>query len=321
MPRYTRNMVILAKVETTAGTDAVPVGGTDAVLIANDVTITPLDAQYADRALLLPYFGGSQKLISTFSHKISFSVELAGSGTAATAPQWGDLMIGCAMSEALLATPNRVEYTPASTALKTLTLYCHDDGLLHKFTGAMGNCKLSAKIGETPKLMFDFVGVYNVAAATGNPTATLTAWKTPVPMNKANTVDITIGCTYSLGALTGGTVFTSQGIELDWGNKVAFMAFLNSERVDLTDHDFTGHFDLELTAAQEATALADVVANTVTGLGFTIGTTAGNKIILFAPAMQRTNPTKGNTNGVRTVGFDFNATPVSGNDDIRIVTQ
>lgn len=321
MPRYVRNMVILAKVETTAGTDAVPVGASDAVLIANDVTITPLDAQYADRALLLPYFGGSQQLIATYSHKMSFSVELAGSGTAATAPQWGDLLIGCAMSEALLATPNRVEYSPASTSLKTLTLYGYDDGLLHKFTGAMGNCKLSAKVGEVPRLTFDFVGVYNAATASANPAATLTAWKTPVPMNKANVVDITIGCTYALGALTGGTAFNSQGIELDWGNKVAAMFFLSSERVDLTDHDFKGHFDLELTAAQEATAIADVVANTVTGLGLTIGLSAGNKIILFAPAMQRTNPTKGNTNGVRVVGFDFNATPVSGNDDIRIVTQ
>lgn len=113
MPRYIRNTVILAKVEVTAGTDAVPTGGADAVLVS-DVSITPLDATNIDRSLIRAFFGASDQLVGTSFVRCSFTVELAGSGTAATAPQWGDLLLGCAFAEALLATPNRVEYTPTS---------------------------------------------------------------------------------------------------------------------------------------------------------------------------------------------------------------
>ena len=59
MPRYIRNTVILAKVETTAGTDIVPVVGSNAILVS-DMSITPLDAQNIDRDLIRGYFGASE---------------------------------------------------------------------------------------------------------------------------------------------------------------------------------------------------------------------------------------------------------------------
>ncbi|MDP4300343.1 hypothetical protein [Leptothrix discophora] len=320
MPRYVKNMVILAKLEATAGTDAAPTGAADAVLIADSVTITPLETKLVDRKLYLPYFGGSMQLLGSYNAKIAFSVELAGSGAAGTAPAWGDLVMACAASEAVLATPARVEYSPASTGLKTLTLCGHDDGVLHKLTGAMGTCKLSAKVGEVPRLQFEFTGVYNTATATANPTATLTAWKVPPVVNKASVVDITLGCTYAAGALTGGTRFNSTGIEIDLGNKLAFMQFLSEERVDITDRDCSAKFELELTAAQEVAALADIIANTTTSLGITLGTAAGNKHILHAPLIQRTGITKADKDGVRLVAFDAKLLPSSGNDDLRIVS-
>ena len=39
MSRYIRNTVILAKVETTAGTDATPTGGADAVLVNTAIAV------------------------------------------------------------------------------------------------------------------------------------------------------------------------------------------------------------------------------------------------------------------------------------------
>lgn len=320
MPRYIRNTVILAKVEVTPGTDAVPTGGADAVLVS-DMTITPLDAQNIPRDLVRGYFGGSEHLVGTASIKCSFTVELAGSGTAATAPQWGDLLLACAQAEALLSTPDRVEYTPVSSALKTLTIYWYDDGVLHKLLYAMGNCRLMAKAGERPKLEFEFTGLDGGISAAANATPTLTSWKTPVAMTLANVVDITLGCTYSAGALSGGTVYPSTGLELDFGNQVAHTPLLSSERIDLTQREMSGHVDLDLSAAQEVSLMATVKANTVQGLGFTIGTAAGYKIILHAPAVQLINPTKQEINGARLIGYDLRIVPVSGNDELRIVTQ
>lgn len=320
MPRYARNMAVLAKVETTQGTENAPSAAVDGVLIAGDISVEALNVTYAERNLLLPYFGGSQSLIATVNSKVSFSCELGGSGTAGTSAEWGDLLLGCATASASLATPTRVEHTPVSAALKSLTIYLYDDGVLHKLIGAMGNVKLSAKINETPKLMFEFLGTYTAVTAVALPAVTLTAWKVPLPVARANVIDLTLGCTYAAGVLTGGTVFPSTGIELDFGNKTTFFSSLSSERAELTDRSSTCNFELELTAAQEVTAMADINANTLTGLGFTIGSAAGSKLILFVPNLQRTAAKKVDRDGVRVIGFDGKLIPsAAGNDEIRIV--
>lgn len=320
MPRYKRNTVILAKIETTAGTDAAPVGATDAVMVT-DFDITPLDAQNVDRNLLRGYFGASEQLVATASKKVTFSVEFAGSGTAATAPQWGKLLQACAMAEALLSTPGRVEYTPVSTSLKTLTIYYYDDGVLHKLLYAMGSVKLSAKIGDRPMLQFSFIGLDGGDTAVANPSATVSAWKVPPTMAKANVVDITIGSTYTTGAISGGTVYPSNGLEIDLGNAVNYVPLLSAERVDITDRDATGSMELDLTAAQEVTFMGTVKANTLQSVAITIGTSTGNKMIVHAPSVQLVNPKKVDKSGARMIGYDLRLVPTSagtGNDELRI---
>lgn len=320
MARLIKKTVILAKLETTNGTDAVPTGAANALQVLN-LSITPMDAKNVDMTVITPWFGGSQQLVATASVKCSFSVMLAGAGLAATAPAWGALLLACASAETTgLVTPNRVEYLPATDLLKTLSIYWYDDGLLHKLLGAFGNVKLSAKSGEAPMLTFDFVGQDGGVAAAANATAVLTGWKTPPAVTKANVTDIQLGCSYALGVLTGGTPYNSTGLTLDWGNKVAFAPMLTNEQVVLTDRDIKGSFSLDLTAAQEVTMLATVKANTTQGVGFVIGNTTGNKIMLHMPAVQLLNPKKEDFNGMRLIGFDLKLNPVAGNDEIRIIS-
>jgi hypothetical protein len=319
MSRLIRKTVVLAKVETTSGTDAVPTGAANAIQVF-DMQITPLDAKNVDLNLILPWFGSSPSLVGTASVKCSFSVLLAGSGTPATAPAWGALLLGCANAETTgLVTPNRVEYLTATDTLKTVSIYYYDDGVLHKLLGAFGNVKLSAMSGGAPKLTFDFVGLDGVATAAANATAVLTAWKTPVAITKANVTDIQLGCTYAVGALTGGTSYNSTGLTLDWGNKVAFAPMLTTEQVVLTDRAMVGTVSMELSAAQEVAQYASVKANALTGIGFVIGTVAGNKIMLHMPSVQLTNPKKEDFNGMRLIGFDMRVCPVAGNDELRII--
>lgn len=317
MTRYIRNTVILAKPEVTAATDAVPTGAANALLVS-DMSITPLDAKNVDRNNIRGFFGANEQLVGTASVKCSFTVELSGSGIAATAPAWGALLLGCAMAEGLLATPDRVEYTPVSTALKTLTIYYYDDGVLHKLLGAMGTCTLSAKVGERPALKFEFIGIDGGISAVANATPTLTAWTTPVVMTMANVTDITLGGTYALGAITGGVVYPSTGLELMLGNAMQFTPLLSLERVDITNREVTGSTELELTAAQEVAFMATVKANTTQSLALTIGTVTGYQMIIHAPAVQFTNPKKVDLNSTRLIGYDLRAVPVAGNDELRI---
>lgn len=320
MARIAKKTVVLVKVETTSGTDAVPTGASNAVQVM-DLNITPLDAKNIDTNPITSYFGGGVQLVGTASVKCSFSVLLAGSGTAATAPAWGALLQACGNAETTgLTAPNRVEYLPATDSLKTVTIYWYDDGLLHKLLGTSGNVKLSAKSGEAPKLTFDFVGLDGGVSAASNATAVLTAWKTPVGVTKANVTDVTLGCTYATGALSGGTAYNSSGLSLDWGNTVNFAPLLSTEEVVIGDRDMTGSLSLDLTAAQEATMMAAVKANTLQGVGFVLGTTTGNKIMLHMPSVQLINPKKEEFNGMRLIGFDMRVLPSSGNDELRIVS-
>jgi hypothetical protein len=317
MPRYTRNTLIAAAIEATVGTDAAPTGAANAILIS-DQSITPLDSQNIDRSLVRGFFGASDQLVGPASVKLGYTVELAGSGTAGTAPAWGKPLQACAVAEGILATPARVEYTPVSTNLKAATHYYYDDGALHKLLGSMGDFTISAKVGDRPTIAFDFIGLDGGMSAASD-TGTFTAWKKPVAMTKANVVDITLGASYAAGVLTGGTVYSSTGLELKAGNQSAFTPLLGSESVDITDRESTGSVELDLTAAQEVALMTSVKANATQSLAITIGTTAGNKIILFAPAAQLLSPKKVEKNGKRLIGYDVRFMPVNGNDEWRIV--
>lgn len=315
--RYIRNTVITLAIEAVAGTDVLPTGLANAMLVA-DMSIDPLDAKDIPRNLIRGFFGGSEQLVGVASVKIGFTVELAGSGTAGTAPAWGAAMLACAMAEGTLTTPPRIEYSPVSTGLKTATIYYYDDGVLHKAFGVMGNVAISAKAGERATLKFDFVGLDGGVSAAMT-SGTYAAWKKPVALTKSNVIDVTIGATYLAGAFTGGTVYPSTGLELQLGNAVNFDALLSEETVDITDRDSTGSVELKLTAAQEVAFMAIVKSNVTQSIAFTIGTVAGNKIGLFAPAVQLRKPKKVDRNGKRLIGFELGLVPVNGNDELLII--
>lgn len=316
MARNTRNTAILAKIETTYGTDAVPTGAANALLISDasfDITYNNVE-----RNNIKGYFGSDEMLAGTRFVEMSFAVEISGSGAAGTAPAWGPLLQACSFAEVITAS-TRVDYTPVSTNQKSLTIYYSDDGVLHKALGCMGNVQLSMGAGERPLLRFTFTGLDGGTTAAANPTLTLTAWKAPLIITDANTGDIKLGGTYSAGAITGGTVYPSRGLSLDVGNQVAKIDLLGGQSVDITNRACTGSMQLELTAAQEVSFYADVAANTLTSLSFEHGTAAGAKVLFHAPSVQRINPKHTDYEGRIHHTFDLRLMPSTGNDDLRIV--
>lgn len=317
--RKIKKTVILLALEATIGTDAAPTGAANAYK-AFDVTISPIESKSIEIPYLASYFGATETLAGAVYSKCSFSVSLSGSGIAGTPPAWAPALLCGAMSELSgLTVPARVEYLPATDNLKTATIYWYDDGLLHKLVAAMCNVKLSAKAGEAPKLTFEFSGLHLAPTATANVASVLTAWKPPVAIRKANVTDITLGCAYAAGELTGGTPYNSSGLTLDWGNKVDFTDLLSTEDVDVSDRTIKGSFSLQLSAEDEVAQIANVKSGALQSMGFVIGTLAGKKIMLHAPAVRLTNHKKEELNGKRMVGFEFQCTPVAGNDELRLV--
>lgn len=317
--RRERNTAVLFKLETTYGTDAVPVGASDAMLVRS--FSAKRDMKYEENKEIRPYFGGGVDLVGQAYITGSFEVALAGSGTAGTAPMWGRILRAAGFAEAITAV-TRVDYTPISTALESATMYYHDDGVLQKALGLRCNItSFKMGYGGIPVLGVSFIAIDGGDTAVANPSVTLTPWKTPLPVNQSNSGLLTLGCTYSAGALVGGTTYPSTGLELALGGKVNFMGLLGGEAVDFTDRDVTGKITLDLTAAQEVSNLATVKASTTQGIGMLHGAVAGYKVLTHLPNVQLKNPAKGVINGKRVINYDLKAVPTlgAGNDEWRIV--
>lgn len=327
MARYVRNSVILAKTEVTYGTDPTPTGAANAVLVSN-LNINPLNANNVGRDLIRPYFGGSEQLVGSAFVEIDFEVEFQSSGSVVTPtiPAWDALLQACGYAAGVGTAGSRVEYAFATdyTALKSCTIYYYDDGVLHKALGAFGDMSLDLNIGNRPVYKFKFKGLDGGVTAAANASPTLTAFKAPLVVTDPNTGALTLGCTYSAGALSGGTEYVSAGMELSLGNNVVFQdllgtAALAGQRIDITNRDVSGKVTFDLTAANEASFMTNVKANTTQSVGLVHGTTAGYKMLVFAPVVQLINPRKEDKDGRRLIGFDLRVLPSAGNDELKIV--
>lgn len=317
--RKFRNVVILAKVETTKGTDSVPTGPLNAMLPVGEVSLTPIEAERVPRSVIRGYFGAPDSLLGSSWMSLQFSVEAQASGTAGVAPAWGALLQGCGFAETV-STAARVEYTPSSTSLKGVSIYAYMDGALRKFIGSVGNMNASMGVGAIPLLNFQFWAPYAAPTAVANATPTLTAWQTPLLVNDANTADLVVGGTYSTGTISGGTSYVSGGIEFDLGNQIARRELIGAKESVISDRAITGTIrTLDLTAAQEVTLSGYVTGNSQYSLGLTHGTAAGSKVMVFVPQARLLNITPNNLDGIYTSDIAFEAPPASGNDDLRIV--
>jgi len=319
MGRYIRNTVILAKSESTYGTDPTPTAAANAVLCA-EVDINPLNAQNVPRDLIRGYFGGSEHLVGTAYVTCDLTVELAGSGAAGTGAAYAALLDACGMNETLTASV-RAEYNLETPVAGSATLYYYSDGALHKLLGARGTVKFTMNVGGRPTAKISFIALDGGITAASPSALTLTAWKKPDVITEANTGDLTFGCTYTAGTptLTGGTGYPSRGLEWDLGNKQVFTPLLGGETCDVTDREVVGKIALDLTAAQEVSFMTTVKANTTQSMGLMHGTVAGYKILVFFPVVQLLNPTKVDVDGRLLIGYDVRALPSAGNDEFKLV--
>lgn len=318
MPRLIRKTAILAKVEATYGTDSVPTGAANAMLVSN--ASFNLSYNNVERNFIRPFFGGSGQLAGTRFVEINFEIELANSGTAGTAPAWAPVLRACGMAESVLSTPARVEYTPVSASFSSVTIYYHLDGVRRVALGCMGNVEIMLNEGAAPMLRFSLVGLDGGRTATADPSVTLTAFRAPQVVSDVNTGDINLGCTYSAGALAGGTTYPSRGLSINLQNTVSRKALLGGQAVQISDRNVQGSMQLDLTAAQEVSFMTDINSNTNTTLGFTHQTGAGVGIILHAPQVQRIDPSDTEYEGDVHMGQNLRFTPTTaGNDELRLV--
>lgn len=301
---------VTAKLETTYGTDAAPVVGTDDVLVSN-FSITPLNIRYAERNHARPYFGNYGQINVGETMQMEYDIEMSGAGGVVTVPKYGRLLRGCAMSETVTPISGPVTYALISGAEESLTQYFYWDGVLHKMLGAYGSAEWRISEGQIPYIHVTFEGLYGGIADGAPGTPVLTGFQKPLATTKTNTTFTLHGYAAALASLT-----ITQGNEHVYKNRP------NSERMHFVGRQTRGQVVIECPKPTVRDFFAVCRNGTEGALAMTHGTTAGNRAIINASRVQLTNPRTSEGDNMVMLTMDLNFVPSdAGNDEMTYATQ
>ena len=301
MAKFTRKTALFAKVEAVSGTPETLVAAN--TIVVRNVTLTPLDADVVDRALMRPYMGAAPQLTVGSKVSLDFEIEISGANGAANAvPKFECLLNGCGM----VGADNTTSYgfTPVNSGFSTLTLQCFIDGVMHQMYGAMGNVSFDFTAKQIPVMKFHFLGRYSVPSDTGAYTYTPTDWATPLGVTNANTP------TFELHGVTEADMAV-QSLQIDLGNQLAFETLIGAEFVQITDRKASGSLVALAHDIGTYNWFATALAMTTDALQLIHGTATGNTVQVDAPNVQILRPTYGDLDGMRTIQMGLQLIPTS----------
>lgn len=318
MGRLTRRTWINFSLETTPGSE----DGTLFPVLAIDPDFK-IDRDLVDRNVVRPFLGGSDQLPAARRSILKFKTEMAGSGVRETPPQWGQLLQACGFAQTIFASGanKRVEYNPVSLNFKTARFFYVKDSMRYKSRGALGTVTINMGAYAIPMLEWEFHGFDAAAQDASNTPPTYEAWKRPLVLTDANAADIRFGGTFASGVPSGGIKYPSLGLNINVGNTISHRKMLGGESIDITKREVTGEATLELTPAQEIEWRDSVNAASNTTMTFSTGIADGDKVIIYAPQVQRVDPQEADVDGNMMLKTELRLLPVSGNDELIIVTQ
>lgn len=307
MALLSRKRLILVKTESTYGTDSTP-AGTDALLVRN-LDITPLSGDIVSRDLIRPYLGNFDQLIAQTSVAINFEVELAGSGTAGTAPKYDAILKASGLAATIVASTS-VTYAPVSASFSSVTIYFNLDGVLHKLTGCRGSMNMSCAVGAIPTLSFNLTGVYNAPTDTAAPAVTYSAQAVPLIFREGNT------SAFSFFSYSGQL----QSVDFNLANELVYRELVGGTKETLiTDRKPAGTVMIEAPTIAAKDFFSAAIGTATGNLTFLHGTTAGNRVTFTASQVDLLNPTYQDQDSIMMLSVPYVAIPSSaGNDEFSL---
>jgi len=309
MPLLSRKRLILAKTETTYGTDPTPTGSANAILVRN-LEITPLQADTVTRDLIRPYLGNSDQLLAQTRVEVTFEVELAGSGAAGTAPAYGPVLKACGLSETVSAGTS-VTYAPVSASFSSVTIHFHNDGIRHKVTGCRGTFELNAEVGQIPVISFTMTGIYNAPSDESLPSPTYANQAAPLIFKNGNTSNFSI-FSYS-GCL--------QSLSFQMANEVVYRELVGCTKESLiVNRAPAGDVVIEAPSIATKDFFAIATGSSTGSISFQHGGTAGNIVTFTTAQSDIANPSYSDQDGIQMLNLPYVAVPTSaGNDELSLV--
>jgi hypothetical protein len=310
MTRLARRIALMAVIEPSYGsgppTDPGWVWADALQVLPRNRPRHRIERMNEPRDLYLRFLGASDEIPGPNVQEIEFEVELGPSGAQGVAPPWGTLLRACQFAEAI--TPSsRVEYTPVSDPGESVTIRYWEDGHVYVSRGARGTVQFFFNAYQVPYARFRFRGydTNGTPSAWGGPANPFAAWKTPLMPHEGTASQVRLGCTYAGGTISGGTFYPAKGFSLDMGDNLTYDSIIGGEKVVITAREPKGEMMLELTAAQETTWRTEMNNSVETTFGWTLGTTNGNRIAVFARRLQRQEAQGVDDNGFRRMTCNF----------------
>lgn len=303
--KYWRKKLLLAKAESSYGTDPTPTDAANAILASN-VQLRASANQLA-REFDRPYMGGRAFLLVGKQVELTFDVELATSGAAGTAPAWDAIIEACGFLGTNTPATSEV-YDPVSSAFKSCTFYTWFDGQRYRVFGARGTFSIIKTIRQLPVLRFRFIGFLQNPTDTALPASPdYSAFIAPTAVEKD-----TWAVTYD------ATAIECDSLQIDINNDLQLIESSENLEVVITDRNPSGQIRCYAPDVATYDIFAEVAALGLNSLVSTLSGGAGKIITITAPATQLAYPEQAELNG--NVGWTLNCsfTPTSGNDEIEI---
>lgn len=297
------NQALLAKVETTKGTDIIPTSGANGIRVEKGYAVTPAAEKIAYDPVKAT-MGALKSLTGRKTISASVPVLVRGSGAAGTAPEIAPLLQACGLVETV-ALGVSVTYAPTSSsaALKSASIYHYIDGVLMKSLGAVGTATLECAINAPISANFTIQSGFDTAPTT---TAAVTpTFDTIQPIVMSSVDAITDGSTINVGAFT-----------LDFGNEMG-------------DHNTTGKNEYSVSnrkptitlTKDSVSTIADwnaLVNSTELSLSAVFGSIAGNIMTITATKAVSTALTTGARNERHTKEISFELLETTGDDQFSV---
>lgn len=303
----TKRAQIALLVEGTEGT-AETLAGANAILVMNP-KFTPNRKVY-DRENVAASLSPFAAIPGEYSATIEFDVELKGSGTAGTAPEFGKALLGCGFAETLVLNTSAT-YKPASASIGSYTVGLYMDGKSYTIWGARGDVSLKLKNGSFGVLHFVFTGagyaIADVALLTSG-----VSYQTTKPIAFIGSAIMTVD---SVSAKV-------SNLEIKMNNKIQLREAPNKITgfisAIIAGRRPTMSFDPEEVLVATYDYFTKLGTGSLGTLSVALTGSAGNITTITAPCVQYIDIKPGERGGLATLGIDCLLSRNAGDDELVI---
>lgn len=302
----TTREAIALKIESTYKTESTPDPLTDAILVS-ELAVSDDNLRMVERNNIKPSIATDQQIYAGTLKKITFTAEMKGSGTAGTAPEIGQALRACGLSETIVANTS-VTYEPASENHESATIFYYLDGVLMKLLGARGTCSFTGQTGQYAMLNFEFTGHDGGEVDASYPTLSYDS-VLPVPLINVNfQVDGYGAILSSINLDLANTLSIAESMRDTWG----------FGEIRITKRDINGTIDPEMVVLATKNFIEDFKNNTVLNMATgVIGNTSGNRWQISTQIAFR-GISYGEREQIRTNELQFGCIENTGDDELTL---